>query len=84
METAKVSSGFRVVLPKRVREAAGIEIGDDLFVDEEAGKIVIAKKPKSYAEYSLGRGARPWRGQDARENVAAERMTWEKDANRSR
>jgi len=41
MYKEKVLSGYRITLPKRIRERFGIRIGDEVIIDVEDGKIVI-------------------------------------------
>lgn len=41
MYKEKVLSGYRITLPKRIRERFGINIGDEVIIDVEDAKIVI-------------------------------------------
>lgn len=41
MYKGKVLSGYRITLPKKIRERFGIKVGDDVIIDVEDGKIVI-------------------------------------------
>lgn len=47
---AKVYTKGQVTIPKAVREAAGIEIGDSVVVESRDGEIVI-RKPKGVLEF---------------------------------
>jgi len=41
MYKEKVLSGYRVTIPKKIRERLGIKIGDEVFIDVEDDKIII-------------------------------------------
>lgn len=41
----RVSEGGRIVIPKRIREIFGLEVGEEILVDIEGRKIVL--KPKN-------------------------------------
>jgi len=41
MYREKVLSGYRITLPKKIRERFGIKVGDEVIIDVENGKIVI-------------------------------------------
>jgi len=38
----------QVVLPKRVREAAGVEVGDEVIVEARGAEIVVRKAPSIF------------------------------------
>lgn len=44
MYKEKILSGYRITLPKKIRERLGIKIGDEVTIDVEDGKIVIKVK----------------------------------------
>ena len=44
MYREKVLSGYRITLPKKIRERFGIKVGDEVIIDVENGKIVIKVK----------------------------------------
>ncbi|MGI8494665.1 MAG: AbrB/MazE/SpoVT family DNA-binding domain-containing protein [Pyrinomonadaceae bacterium] len=48
-ETTKLADGFRIVIPKRVREKMNIKIGDalTLVVDDESGELKVCKHEDS-------------------------------------
>ena len=46
MTYAKVSSKFQIVLPKKIREAIPINVGDNLVITLEKKKIVLTPKIK--------------------------------------
>lgn len=81
MEIVKVSSRHQIVIPKKARAAAGIEVGDELLVEEEGGRLLISRRPTSYAERSLGLGKDTWNGIDAQEYVNGERESWPNNSN---
>lgn len=78
MEIVKVHGRYQIVLPKKARRSAGISEGDELLAEEENGRIILKKRPKSYTDFTLGLGADIWEGEDAQEYVDRERETWEK------
>lgn len=41
MYREKVLSGYRITLPKKIRERFDIKVGDEVIIDVEDGKIVI-------------------------------------------
>ena len=41
MYKEKILSGYRITLPKKIRERFGIKIGDEVTIDVENGRIVI-------------------------------------------
>ena len=48
MYKEKVLSGYRITLPKKIRERLGVKIGDEVTIDVEDGKIVI--KVRDFSE----------------------------------
>ena len=63
MPTARLSSKGQLVLPKPVRDALGLEPGDELRVEVEDGSIRIVPRRKRRLEEVLARlpGHRPRR-----------------------
>jgi len=60
--TAKLSSKYQIVIPKRIRRELNLNSGDELIMKVEDDKIIIRPKPKSYTEYMLGLGKEVWEG----------------------
>lgn len=75
--TAKVSSKYQIVIPKRVREELGVRPGDRFLIAVEDGKVVMRLRPRSYARYLRGLHKEVWRGLDATEYVRRERESWD-------
>ncbi|GAB7018898.1 AbrB/MazE/SpoVT family DNA-binding domain-containing protein [Halostagnicola bangensis] len=53
METQRVGSRGQVTIPKELREASGIQSGDEVEVRRESGRIII-EKPISREELAEG------------------------------
>ncbi|MEM0494139.1 MAG: AbrB/MazE/SpoVT family DNA-binding domain-containing protein [Thermofilum sp.] len=60
MSKVKVTRSYQVTLPKDVREAVGIEVGDylEVYVDER-GRIVMEKVRRNRLRLSSGRKLTP-------------------------
>ncbi|MEW6095668.1 MAG: AbrB/MazE/SpoVT family DNA-binding domain-containing protein [bacterium] len=58
--TAKLSSKYQIVIPKRIRRELKLNSGDVLIMKVEDDKIIMRPKPKSYTEYMLGLGKEIW------------------------
>lgn len=58
--TAKLSSKYQIVIPKRIRRELKLNSGDELIMKVEDDKIIMRPKPKSYTEYMLGLGKEIW------------------------
>jgi AbrB family looped-hinge helix DNA binding protein len=79
MQTAKVSSKYQIVIPKKIREALGFHPGDQLLISVEDDKAVMRLRPKSYAEHMRGLHKEVWQGIDAKEYVREERESWQSE-----
>lgn len=67
MSIVTVKNKFQVVIPQRVREEIGVDVGDVLEARAEDGKIVFEPKSvvdrgiaRSIAEFQAGRGYGPF------------------------
>lgn len=78
-QTAKVSSKYQIVIPKRVREELGLRPGDRLLIAVEDGKVVMRLRPRSYAQHLRGLHKEVWEGVEASEYVRKERESWERE-----
>jgi AbrB family looped-hinge helix DNA binding protein len=78
VDTAKVSSKYQIVIPKKAREVLGIDEGDKVVFDYRDGMVVLLPKPKDFVEFSRGLGAEVWRDADAALYVEGERGSWQK------
>jgi len=58
--TAKLSSKYQIVIPKKIRRELKLNSGDVLIMKVEDEKIIMRPKPKSYTEYMLGLGKEIW------------------------
>ncbi|MFH1562125.1 MAG: AbrB/MazE/SpoVT family DNA-binding domain-containing protein [Nitrospirota bacterium] len=58
--TAKLSSKYQIVIPKKIRKKLNLNSGDELIMKVEDDKIIMRPKPKSYTEYMLGLGKEIW------------------------
>ena len=58
--TAKLSSKYQIVIPKKIRKKLNLNSGDELIMKVEDDKIIMRPKPKSYTEYMLGLGKEVW------------------------
>jgi len=58
----KVSTKGQVVIPKELREALGIRPGDELLMVRSGDRIIVMKKPESFAEALRGLGKEVWEG----------------------
>ncbi len=68
MALVAVKNKYQVVIPRDVREAGGIEVGDLLEAKVEAGKITFTPKSvvdrgiaESLADFAIGRSHGPFR-----------------------
>jgi AbrB family looped-hinge helix DNA binding protein len=70
---AKIYGKGQVTIPKTVRDAAGLAIGERVVVEAREGEVVI-RKPRGVLEFEppeAGRSALPW--SDARRAARTER-----------
>jgi len=70
---ATLSSKYQIVIPREAREAIGVKAGDKLLIVPKDGKILIMRRPKSFAKALKGiaRGVYP----DG--YIDAERNSWD-------
>jgi bifunctional DNA-binding transcriptional regulator/antitoxin component of YhaV-PrlF toxin-antitoxin module len=68
MALVSVKSRYQVVIPRDVREAVGVEVGDLLEAKVEAGKITFTPKSaldrgvtESLADFAAGRSFGPFK-----------------------
>jgi AbrB family looped-hinge helix DNA binding protein len=73
MVEATLSSKHQIVVPSEARKALGLKAGDKLLVTVLDDRIIILRKPKSFAVAlrGLGRGLYP------AGYLAKERASWE-------
>ncbi|MHB8793269.1 MAG: AbrB/MazE/SpoVT family DNA-binding domain-containing protein [Thermoleophilia bacterium] len=78
MNTAKISSKYQIVIPKKARKALGLSAGDEVVVVAQKDRIELVPRPRSYTNATLGLGKEVWKGVDAVKYVKGERKAWEK------
>lgn len=78
MDTAKVSSKYQVVIPRKAREVLGIDEGDRVVFDYRDGMVVLLPKPKDFVKFSRGLGAEVWGGAAAGGRAGPEGGPWQK------
>ena len=78
-ETVRVGRKYRVVIPKKAREALNINCGDELIVSVKDGQILMRPKPKSYTDYMRGLHKEVWTDVEAVEYIKEERKAWIKN-----
>jgi AbrB family looped-hinge helix DNA binding protein len=68
MALVSVKNKYQVVIPREVREAVGVEVGDLLEAKAEAGRITLTPKSavgagiaESLADFSAGRSYGPFK-----------------------
>jgi AbrB family looped-hinge helix DNA binding protein len=76
IKTTKVSKKSQIVIPKEVRETAGISEGDELIIDVEGDKVILRVKPKSYTKRLRGLHKHVWKNIDPKRYVKGERESW--------
>ncbi|MCC6005989.1 MAG: AbrB/MazE/SpoVT family DNA-binding domain-containing protein [Thermofilum sp.] len=60
MKRSKITRSFQVTIPKEIREALGLQIGDylNMYVDEK-GRIIMEKKVVRRKTFRAGRPLTP-------------------------
>ncbi len=74
--STKLGKKSQIVIPKAIRQIAGITEGDELLIDIVDENIVITQKPKSYTKKLKGLHKDVWKGTDAAAYVRKERESW--------
>jgi len=74
MAEARVSSDYRITIPREAREALGLKPGDKLILSALGEKVIIMKRPESYrlALRGIARGLYP------KDYLRKERASWDK------
>jgi AbrB family looped-hinge helix DNA binding protein len=73
MIEATLSSKHQIVIPREARKALGLKAGDKLLVTVLDNRVIVLRKPKSFAAAlrGLGRGLYP------ADYLEKERASWE-------
>lgn len=77
VETTRLGSRCQMVIPAKIRKAAGLSEGDEVLVAKSGNAITIVPKPKSYAHRLMGLHKSIWQGVDPDAYVRKERDSWE-------
>ncbi len=72
----KIGKKSQIVIPKNIRNAAGISEGDELIIEVIDDKIVLRQKPDSYSKKLKGLYKDLWKNVDVKEYVKRERESW--------
>jgi len=72
----KVSSKYQVVLPRPVREALDLRVGDEVIFVVDGGKVLLRPRPASFTEAMRGLHREIWEGQDVDAWLEQERTAW--------
>jgi AbrB family looped-hinge helix DNA binding protein len=76
LDTAKVSSKFQVVIPKKARDALGIKAGDKLIFDYRGdGVVALLARPADFVEFMRGLGSEVWTSVEVDAYLRGERET---------
>ena len=54
MEVAKITSRGQTTIPKRIREAAGLDEGDVIAFEVEGDHLVVRKVTPAWEDHTLG------------------------------
>jgi AbrB family looped-hinge helix DNA binding protein len=72
MAEATLSTKNQIVIPREAREALGLKPGDKILVVVTGGKVLLLRKPKSYAAAIRGLA----RGKYSKDYLKKERASW--------
>jgi len=76
LDTAKVSSKFQVVIPKKARDVLGIHAGDKLIFDYRGdGVVALLARPADFVEFMRGLGSEVWGDVEVSKYLKEERDT---------
>lgn len=76
MPISRMSRKSQVTIPAELRRRAGIELGDQIVVNEEDGRIVISKaEPQAWLERMDNFRGDHWNG--AAEELFRDREEWD-------
>lgn len=75
---SKLSSKNQIVIPKALREYAGLRSGDEILISGAGGGLLICKRPDNYTEHMLGLGRELWENVDPAEYIKKLRSSWKK------
>jgi len=76
-EESKVGPRGQIVIPKAVRDALRLRAGERMLVELQGDRIVLRRRPPSYASALRGLHSGLWQGVDAAAYVDEERRDWD-------
>ena len=62
--SVKVSSRYRIAVPRMARERLNIQSGDRLLVDVQDGLLILLPQPEDYTAHMAGLYREVWAGLD--------------------
>ena len=74
--TVKLGKKSQIVIPKEIRQAAGLSEGDEIIMDVSEDRIILKHKPKSYSKELKGLHKEVWKGVDPLKYIRSERDSW--------
>ncbi|MGB9867359.1 MAG: AbrB/MazE/SpoVT family DNA-binding domain-containing protein [Bacillota bacterium] len=77
VETIRLGSKCRMVLPMKLRKALGVSEGSELLALLLGNTVVLVPKPTSYADRLLGLYGDIWARTNPEGYLAEERNSWE-------
>jgi len=80
MSVVKVSRKYQIVIPRKIREALGLQPGDRLLLRLENDRVVMRLRTRSLARHLRGLHKEVWQDVDALSYVEQERASWESEA----
>lgn len=78
IKSVRLSKKGQLVIPKEIREALGIEEGDELLMTLEEGRVIL-RRPEQYARTTRGLLKGTWgrTRRDITQYLDRERRSWE-------
>lgn len=72
----KIGKKAQIVIPKKIREAAGLKEGSKASLMYDHGRIIIMGNPKTYGRLLQGLGKEIWKG-NGDKHLKEERNSWD-------
>ncbi len=76
-EESKVGPRGQIVIPKVFRDALRLRPGERMLVELQGDRIVLRRRPRSYAHALRGLHSGLWQGVDAAAYLDEERRGWD-------
>ena len=79
METAvaRITSKYQVVLPRSVREALELHVGEDVIFLIDGDTVLLRRRPANFTAALRGLHREVWEGKDLEVWLRQERGQWE-------